>query len=240
VIGTKVDRMDQSFSEEAIEAEHNRLGHSLGWRFLYGPKRALHTAEVAVISLNPAGDRYEPPAWSCEDGSAYVRESWKGRPPGAENHQVQIRRMLDLLHVVPENVVAGTFVPFRSPRWKDLANQHASVVFGERLWRWALANSPVTKIVVVGRLGGLDRLVCDIAQCRTLVQEVSAGWGDQKLRKYTDGAGRIVVSIPHVSQFKIFGRPAGDSAFAKIMKPSPSQDFFSSHSPPISDSNVTP
>lgn len=226
--------MDEPFSAAMIEAEHNRLGHRLGWRFLYGPERNLKTAEVAVISLNPGGDSYEPPAWSCETGSAYVHESWKERPPGTENHQVQIRRMLDLLHVSPENVVAGTFIPFRSPRWKDLANRRASIAFGERLWRWALAGSKVTTIVAVGRAGGLDKLVCDMTQCRTLLQEMPAGWGDQKLRKYTNGDGRIVVSIPHVSQFKIFGRPASDNAFTEILKSPPPQYPFSKNSPPNS------
>jgi hypothetical protein len=232
--------MNQSFSAEAIEAEHNRLGHRLGWRFLYGPVSTLTSATVAIISLNPGGAAFEEPIWSCEQGSAYTSERWKGKPPGNENHQVQIRRMLDLIHIVPENVLAGPFVPFRSRDWATLANKKASLDFGRRLWSWALASSPVTTILVIGRLGGLEKRVCDMAQCHSLVQEVPAGWGDQKLRKYTDGAGRIVVSVPHVSQFKIFGRPTGDSAFAKIMKPSSSQDQFSKHSPIFSEGSVTP
>jgi hypothetical protein len=232
--------MNRSFSAKVIEDEYQRLGHKLGWRFLYGPSATLTSATVAVISLNPGGATFEEPIWSCERGSAYTSESWKGKTPGTESHQVQIRRMLDLMHVAPENVLAGPFVPFRSRDWETLANKPDSLAFGQRLWSWALANSPVTKIVVIGRLGGLEKRVCDMAQCPTLVHEVSAGWGNQKLRQYTGGAGRIVVSIPHVSQFKIFGRPPGDSAFAKIMKPSPSQDLFSSDSPPISDGSVTP
>jgi hypothetical protein len=222
--------MTELISAGAIEAEYRRLGHRLGWRFLYGPERTLQTAEVAVISLNPGGSAYEPPSWSCEDGSAYLRESWKGRPAGMESHQTQIRRMLALLGSSPDEVLAGPFVPFRSRNWGELASKQASVSFGRRLWKWALAGSQISTIVVVGRAGGLEENVCEVADCTTLMQEMPAGWGKLTLRKFANKTGRVIISIPHVSQFKLFGRSASDHAFAELIKRSPtkSQSFHGS------------
>ena len=73
---------------EAIEREYARLGHSLGWRFITGPKSTFSKqTEFLFISLNPGGD-HEPtdhPRESSEKGSSYLIESWKGMPPGKES-----------------------------------------------------------------------------------------------------------------------------------------------------------
>jgi hypothetical protein len=60
-----------------IEAEYQRLGHTLGWRFLTCSERNIDTASVALVTINPGGGTFEPPKWSVESGSAYVIESWK-------------------------------------------------------------------------------------------------------------------------------------------------------------------
>lgn len=104
-------------SAQEIQAEHDRWGHTLGWRLLYSPMRTIECANVALITMNPAGNEREEARISVEDGSAYVLEPWKGRAPGTENLQQQVRRMFDILAVAPDNALAGCLVPFRSPSW---------------------------------------------------------------------------------------------------------------------------
>ena len=69
---------------EAIQAEYQRLGHGIGWRFLTCPAKLIDTASVALITLNPGGDRDDlnAPRWSVENGNAYEIESWRGLPRG--------------------------------------------------------------------------------------------------------------------------------------------------------------
>src|SRR4051812_36399658 len=92
----------RSFSQSSIEAEYERLAHTLGWRLLTCPARNVESASVALITSNPGGSVREPPRWSVEDGSAYVIESWKNRPPGEENLQRQVRRMCEVMRLHPE------------------------------------------------------------------------------------------------------------------------------------------
>src|SRR5215469_2578456 len=89
-------------TSDAIQAEHDRLGHQLGWRLLYSPAQTIDSAKVALITANPGGSKYEDPCWSVENGSAYVLERWKNCAPGSEKLQRQVCRMFDVLTVQPE------------------------------------------------------------------------------------------------------------------------------------------
>ncbi len=43
---------------DRIEAQHRKLGHSLGWRFLTGPQRTFSAGtQLAFITPNPGGTR---------------------------------------------------------------------------------------------------------------------------------------------------------------------------------------
>jgi hypothetical protein len=137
-----------TLSQQAIDAACERFGHKLGWRFLTSPEHNFQTARVALVTINPGGAVYEPPQWSVENGSAYVVESWKGRQPGTEKLQSQVRRMFKLADVAPEDVLSGYFVPFRSPTWSALARKSESLHFAERLWREAFRRAENLQIVI--------------------------------------------------------------------------------------------
>src|ERR1700730_2738575 len=86
-------------SSTSIQAEYQRLGHTLGWRFLTCPEENIGTASVALITINPGGASFEAPRWSVEEGSAYAIERWKGCAPGQETlhpHATGVSRSLRL------------------------------------------------------------------------------------------------------------------------------------------------
>jgi hypothetical protein len=192
-------------SPTSIEAAYQRLGHTKGWRFLTCPARNIDTSSVALVTINPGGASFAPPQYSVEAGSAYVIESWKGRSPGEENLQKQVRRMFEVMDVVPDTVLSGYFVPFRSQKWEQLPCKDDSISFGAGLWREVLKRSiaPHVKALLNGA-----------------IQEASypAAWGRETIDTYRFGSdGRLIV-LPHLSHFKLFGRPQSEAAFRCALK----------------------
>jgi hypothetical protein len=124
-----------TFSPATIQAAYQRLGHRLGWRLLTCPARNIESATVALVTINPGGANFEPPRWSVEAGSAYVIERWKGRPPGQETLQRQVRRMFEIMNVKPAEALSGYLVPFRSPSWGALSEKSLDPVRDRHLAR---------------------------------------------------------------------------------------------------------
>lgn len=204
-------------NREQIESEYQRLGYRLGWRFLMGPMRTLTTARVAVISLNPGGDRPHGPDWSSEDGSAYRIEAWRWRgriqPPGQDPLQRQVQRLCALLHVHPDDLLAGQFVPFRSPDWGSLSNKPEALAFARRLWSEVFARHQPEVVTCIGKSPHGPEIAA-LLDAR-LVDRIPAGWGDQMLERYAfDGAKRLIV-LPHLSRFQLFGRAASAAALSQ-------------------------
>jgi len=172
-------------SESVIESECQRLGHKLGWRLFTCPMQNIETAVVAMIAINPGGDTFEPPVWSVETGSAYVVESWKGRSPGQETLQRQVRRMFEIMNVRPEEVLSGYLVPFRSRRWKYLSRKSDSVRFGIKIWREILRKSKVQTIVAFGK--DIAPLIIPLLDATPRTTHAT-GWGEQTIELYSFGA----------------------------------------------------
>jgi hypothetical protein len=193
---------------EIIDAEHDRLGLTLGWRFLTGPQRALTTADVAIVTLNPRGtarhERTLAESWSCEAGNAYAVESWRGQPPGSDPLQRQILALVSALGSAPDETLMGHFIPFRSARIEHLAPRKEATMFGLRLWRWAAAQSPARLYVCVGK----DDAGVGIATAihASPIEDRPTGWGDVTMRLYRATDGRAVLALPHLSTFKLFSR----------------------------------
>ncbi len=140
-----------TLSPTSIEAEYQRLDHTLGWRFLTCPEGNIGTASVALITINPGGGTFEPPKWSVESGSAYVIESWKGCAPGQESLQRQVQRMFQVMDVSPDKVLSGYFVPFRSRNWDELPRKSESISFGAGLWQEVFKRAQVQTIIAFGK-----------------------------------------------------------------------------------------
>jgi hypothetical protein len=60
-----------------IQGAYEKLGHSLGWRFLYTPAKTLSAeAPLLFAGLNPGGRSFESTRASSETGNAYRVEPW--------------------------------------------------------------------------------------------------------------------------------------------------------------------
>jgi hypothetical protein len=201
---------ESSYSPVEIQAEHERFGHKLGWRLFTCPVQNIETASVALITINPGGSKFEEPRWSVEAGSAYEIESWKGRPPGQENLQRQVRRMFEIMAVKPKEVLSGYLVPFRSSTWNALEKKQASKDFGMAIWRDILDRLKPRTVIAFGKDIADDvASLLDARDCK----KYSAGWGEQTIDTFLYGTGGKLIILPHLSRFSLFNRPQSEAAF---------------------------
>ncbi len=205
---------EDSFSSAEIQAEHERLGHKLGWRLFTCPVRNIETALVALVTINPGGSKFEEPQWSVEAGSAYELESWKNCPPGQENLQRQVRRMFEIMNITPADVLSGYLVPFRSQRWQALPHKSTSIHFGIKIWREIFKRSSVRTVIAFGK--DIAPQMVSLLNATSL-SEYPTGWGEQKISAYQFGQGGSLVVLPHLSTFKLFSDPKYENAFRTVL-----------------------
>lgn len=193
--------------------EDSRLGYQAGWRFLASPRSTLsfHT-QIALITMNPGGSVEHPDHGraSSEPGSAYVKESWRGCPPGEAPLQKQVRGLFSRLQTAqgipaPEDdllhkSIAAYFVPFRSPTFQALAHRAEALDFASKLWARVFKDIDPRLIITIdqGTTEGLTRILCAKLGTAPVKQRFPTGWG-----KYT---GWGIIRFPHLSRFGIFGR----------------------------------
>jgi hypothetical protein len=231
----------------AISQAYQRLGHSMGWRFLMGPKATLSSAmEIALITLNPGGNGNPlgHPSASREEGNAYFDETWPGHAPGSAPLQRQIRALFGMLqqHIADERplaefmntgILTGYFVPFRSPDFARLHARQESLRFARDLWIQILSVWTPKLIITIDRetYASLGTILQQRPGCVQLEHRAwPSGWG-----KYTCDSSRFggirpdayvtVARLPHLSRFGLFGRaPPGTtypSAPTDVVPPLP-------------------
>lgn len=196
-------------TRDEIEAEHDRLGYDLGWRFIMCPEATLTRAKLVVVGLNPGGRERHGSDWSREEGNAYWDESWGGRAVGADPLQRQVQRLAGLVGVAAEDVACAQFVPFRSNSWDELSRRNEAVEFARRLWSWLLDRSPALTYACLGK-GVTGPEIARLIRAEHVATS-PAGWGDQTIDRYESDDGRAVVALPHLGRFQLFGRSASEA-----------------------------
>lgn len=196
-------------TRDEIEAEHDRLGYEIGWRFIMCPEATLMRAKLVVVGLNPGGRVRHGSDWSREDGNAYWDESWGGKPAGTDALQRQVQRLAAFVGVAPDDVASAQFVPFRSNSWSDLGRRQDAVEFARGLWKWVVDRSPATTYACLGKTvtGPEIAGLLDASH----VANIPAGWGSQTIDRYESKDGRAVVALPHLGRFQLFGRAASEN-----------------------------
>lgn len=216
---------------DRIADGHDRLGHTLGWRFLATSAETLSPdTSLAFVGLNPGGRVYEPPVASVETGNAYRIERWGARG-GPNALQVQVGRLYAQLAAKldepPERLMDATltanFCPFRSPSWESLVNPADSVAFSRALWTDLLSIARPRAVVCLG--GETASQLGAVLQRRGMtlsrpVKSCPAAWGAVTvgLAPYQDSNGQtLLVRLPHLSRFGIFGRDKSQPAIDQLI-----------------------
>ncbi|MBC6406614.1 MAG: hypothetical protein GDA40_00240 [Rhodobacteraceae bacterium] len=215
--------MSKKFDHKALRARIERAyaqsGNTLGWRFLASPCSTLERAEVAFVGLNPAGTHHPPdhPTLCTEPGeSAYVHEQWPGHSPGYAPLQIQMQKLFHGLRVKPQEVLAGHLVPFRSPSWASLRNPDSAVRFGEQIWREVLAHAKPKLVIAMGG-EALVPITRVLGVNAGNMGKIRVGWGNISGTRARFSGG-VCVGLPHLSRFKIMGRPESKEGLARLFE----------------------
>jgi hypothetical protein len=115
-----------------------------------------------------------------------------------------------------DETLSAYFIPFRSPRYELLPRRREAWNFAVDLWRRIFAEVRPPLVVCIG--GAVERGLRQVWGHPTQpVQRFPIGWGD-----YTAGltsySGHLLLRLPHLSTFTIFGRPASVEPLAELRK----------------------
>ena len=235
-------RVFDSFSRR-IGRAHKKLGHKQGWRFLYTPKKTLSSkSEIVFVGLNPGGGCYERPIASVKNGNAYRVEPWGKIGPSGEDRQLnplqqQVCKFYDLLASVwpgtnrdklSERLMDGSlssnFYPFRSRSIKHLKNKNNSALFATDLWSDILDLVVPKLIITMGNdvRAHFDELLTEKHGGIVNPKEFDCDWsGKCTYRLAFTRIARtevLLISLPHLSVYKIFGREKHKRIFAPLVK----------------------
>ncbi|MDW7774380.1 MAG: hypothetical protein SCH71_15955 [Desulfobulbaceae bacterium] len=209
---------------EEITGEYSRLNHTLGYRFLLGPRSTLSPeTDILFLGLNPGGAVIPPehPCDSCENGPAFFNETWNaGAGRGNSALQLQVRSMLrDLAGKMPgagdsrqlmTRSLLAYYIPFRSPDFAGLPYKASSREFSRRLWSGILREIDPRLIICINNETFAD-ISAILTASRGLEPQVirsGVGWGNisAELALFNSRKRRTsLLRFPHLSRFRIFG-----------------------------------
>ena len=213
-----------------IRRAHARLGHRLGWRFLYSPARTFSSrTHIVFVGTNPGGRRYESPSPSVEKGNAYRVEPWNQGKLNALQRQVCAFYGI-LAASIPkakaehlmDTTLAANFVPFRSASWDKLRNKQESINFARKLWAEILALVRPNMIITMG--GESTRQIYALLKstgCPLRTRSLSCGWGAVTYELgFATVAGKkvLLIALPHLSRFGIFDRAKTRPCFTPLAR----------------------
>lgn len=196
----------------AVEAE---LGLRDGFRFVYGPWATLQTGRIAFLSLNPgrASSDSVKQEVSDERGNSYAVEPHTTLSPITD----QALRAFSVFTAQPHEVLTGVVCPFRTPSWNDLSkdDRDRALALGREFWTQPLQR-PGIELIVCCSTEASRAVVTWLAACHEA--SASAGWGDIAIHRYRTSTGVPILALPHLSRFRLFGRPQSEAAIRKLLE----------------------
>ena len=203
---------------QRIHAAYKCSGNNDGWGIFASPKKTLNEARIAFLGLNPGGEGFPESSrhhhFARRSGSAFVDDDW-GCEPGEHPLQKQVRKLFKKIEVKPEDVLAGNFVPFRSPRWKYLKEKKFALRFGEEIWEDILRRARPR--LVIGMAAPIFPSLCRIFNVKN-TQPVLVGWGRCKGEWARFDGNGLLVRIPHLSTFKIMNRKQSEDGLRTLFQ----------------------
>ncbi len=210
--------------EALVWAEYERLGYDQGWVFAMTPLANLATARAIVVGLNPGGDD-DQGIWESSNRNAYFTGRWI---PGSDSLmpiQTQIAALHELLHLGPDDVFAGQFIPFRSVSLNTLAHQTEAFGFALKLWTWVISQTPANLYLCLGKAVAYN--IASLLDAK-LDGCWPSGWGTTTVGRYVSASGKVVVELPHLSRYLLFSMGPDKLQMAKAA-------ILSAARPPSSD-----
>jgi hypothetical protein len=226
-----------------VESGYESLGHTLGYRFLTGPRATLaHATQIALITLNPGGgaDSANQSGGSFEEGSSYVSESWLGQPAGRARLQLQIQALFREIKAhagfdglvedfLAAQVLTAHFIPFRSPSFKELKDPENSLEFGKSLWSRILLEWRPRLVVTIDREAffAIGQVITKLGGRIAEYERFPTGWGiyscdASRYDGFRKDEVTVLARLPHLSRFTLFSEPGYSGVRKAAMQP-----FFS-------------
>ena len=200
-------RMNRTYWENQLRKIEAAYRFERGYKLLYCPWETLDHHKLVFLSLNPGArtPRGSDPieqGVSDERGNSYEVEQFNSRSPISD----QFLRLCAFMAVAPAEVLTGVVAPFRSASWEALTvrQRDASMDFGQRFWDRALRLSPHNAGIIVCSRRAANLVVSLLGA--SLEKELGTGWGHYRIRRYRTKEDRLIVGLPHLSRFKLFGR----------------------------------
>lgn len=110
-----------------------------------------------------------------------------------------------------ERSLAGYYIPFRSPRLKDLPNIQKATTFSEQLWTNILRETRPKPIICIDKetyqkLSKIVPVVYETQQSGSSTLET--GWGNYtaSIDHFGNPKKVTLLRLPHLSTFKLFSR----------------------------------
>jgi hypothetical protein len=122
-----------------------------------------------------------------------------------------------------DQTLALNFCPFRSSGWPPLVSPKESIEFSGRMWARVLETGEPSVIVCLGSdpMRYLDPVLrAHRASPTGPAEKHPVGWGNVKyaVGRYTTTACEVtMLGLPHLSRFRIFGRPESQHATTEIV-----------------------
>ena len=126
--------------DELLKLVDPSIAERSGAVFYSGRSAFSNASPVYLLGLNPGGDPIRQALETVErsvaealrreanDWSAYVDESWNGKPAGSHGMQPRVRHMFSSLGLDPRRIPASNVVFVRSARESDLEGKKASLL----------------------------------------------------------------------------------------------------------------
>lgn len=238
MVTSLLDKAKSKIEEAYISLHHNQDQH--GWSFLYTTSSTLSPeARFLFMGLNPGGEgKADDISVSSERGNAYnhtTGEDWGKGPGVATPLQLQVEMLYKLLAEKLEKneysypglmdaTLAANFCPFRSKDWAGLKNKDETIRFCKELWKDIILQTSISTVITMSRVAyqHLSDIIVESGgqQLDESDEGGEVGWG--KIKYYVsrfnlDGRDILIVNIPHLSRYRIFGRPESDKAVNKII-----------------------
>lgn len=214
-----------------IEDTYARLGHSLGWRFLFSPRATLSArSRMMLVGLNPAGSTYLEPTASSEEGNLFALEGVKF---GSRNDKYprNVRAMYEVLaeamgggarrNDLLDETLTSNLCPFRSPDFPSLHRRRESLAFSRRLWSGLCAHLAPRAVFCLGvETGENFRAFFGADGQPGPERRLATDWGVLEFRwqSFRTPRGDVTVyTIPHLSYYSIFSSAKCEAAAREFM-----------------------